>query len=270
MKPAISIVALAAFAAPFGTGCKKAEKKTDDNLQPAVVTTPGMGSDVQAAAHAPTQGKGMAAEGMAAEGTVAETMNAGGYSYVLLQGPKDQLWAAAPETTVKVGDKVSFVGGMPMTQFRSNTLDRTFEKVYFVPGLTINGTASVPSTASKVAPAPSGAGAAPAVAEVKDIEKAKGGKTIAELFASKAEMSGKSVSIRGKVVKYNGGIMGSNWLHIQDGSGAEGTNDLTITTQETAKVGDTVLIKGTVGLDKNFGGGYKYGLIVEDATVTVE
>jgi hypothetical protein len=261
MKPAISIVALAAFAAPFASSCKKVEKNTNDNLQPAVVTQPGMASDAQAAAHAPTQGKGMAAEGK-----VAETMNAGGYTYVLVESAKGQLWAAAPETAVKVGDQVSFVSGMPMAQFRSNTLDRTFEMVYFVPGLTINGAVVAP-----VAKTPAtGAGAEPAAMEIKDIKKAKGGKTVAELFASKSEMSGKSVSIRGKVVKYNGGIMGSNWLHIQDGSGAAGSNDLTITTKAVAKVGDIVLIKGVVGLDKNFGGGYKYGLIVEDAAITVE
>jgi hypothetical protein len=106
--------------------------------------------------------------------------------------------------------------------------------------------------------------------EVKGIKKAAGGKTIGELFAAKAGMGGKPVSVRGVVVKYNSGIMGSNWLHIKDGSGAAGTDDLTLTTQATAKVGDTVLIEGVVALDKNFGAGYKYDLIVEDAKVTVE
>jgi hypothetical protein len=76
---------------------------------------------------------------------------------------------------------------------------------------------------------------------------------------------------RGKVVKTNPNIMGKNWLHVRDGSGAEGTNDLTVTTAGTApNVGDTVVVKGTVALEKDFGMGYQYDIIVEDAEVTVE
>ena len=76
--------------------------------------------------------------------------------------------------------------------------------------------------------------------------------------------------IRGKVVKYNAEIMGRNWLHIQDGTGAIGGNDLLITSSDKAKVGDTVLIVGTVAINKDFGAGYKYRVLVEDAKVTVE
>jgi hypothetical protein len=72
------------------------------------------------------------------------------------------------------------------------------------------------------------------------------------------------------VVKYNSGIMGKNWLHVQDGSGEAGTNDLTVTTMATAAVGDTVLVKGMAVTDKDFGYGYKYAFIIEDAQVTVE
>ena len=64
--------------------------------------------------------------------------------------------------------------------------------------------------------------------------------------------------------------MGKNWLHIQDGTGAEGTNDLTVTTSGTAKVGDTVLVSGVLVTDKDFGYGYKYAVLIEDAQVTVE
>jgi hypothetical protein len=78
------------------------------------------------------------------------------------------------------------------------------------------------------------------------------------------------VKVRGKVVKYNSGIMGKNWLHIQDGSGAAGSNDLTVTTSANTKVGDTVLVAGVLSANKDFGSGYKYALIVQDAKVTVE
>jgi hypothetical protein len=108
--------------------------------------------------------------------------------------------------------------------------------------------------------------------DVTGIAKAEGGQTVAEVYAGKDALAGKSVAVRGKVVKVNTGIMGKNWLHVRDGSGADGTNDLTVTTKSATmpKVGDTVLVTGIVVLDKDFGMGYQYPVIVEDAEVKVE
>jgi hypothetical protein len=65
--------------------------------------------------------------------------------------------------------------------------------------------------------------------------------------------------------------MGKNWLHVRDGSGAEGTNDLTVTTAGAMpNVGDTVVVTGPVVLNKDFGMGYQYDVLIEDAQVTVE
>ena len=103
------------------------------------------------------------------------------------------------------------------------------------------------------------------------IAKAEGGKTIAEVFAQKDQLAGQKVVFRGKVVKTNPRIMGKNWLHVRDGSGAEGSNDLTVTTAGAAPmVGDTVVVSGPVVLNKDFGMGYSYDVIIEDAEVTVE
>jgi len=107
--------------------------------------------------------------------------------------------------------------------------------------------------------------------DLTGIAKAEGGKTVAEVFAEKDALAGQKVTVRGKVVKANVAIMNKNWLHVRDGSGAEGTNDLTVTTAGTVpSVGDTVLVTGTVALNKDFGMGYSYDVIVEDAEVTVE
>jgi len=107
--------------------------------------------------------------------------------------------------------------------------------------------------------------------DLTGIAKADGGKTVAEVFAEKDALGGQKVTVRGKVVKVNAGIMNTNWLHVRDGSGAEGTNDLTVTTAGTVPgVGDTVLLTGTVALNKDFGMGYSYDVIVEDTEVTVE
>ena len=95
-------------------------------------------------------------------------------------------------------------------------------------------------------------------------------KSIADIYQEKAELAGKPVKIQGKVVKVNNNIMNRNFLHLQDGSGdpAAGTNDLTITSDGTAAMGDTVTVTGTLAVDLDFGSGYKYPLLLEKATIT--
>ena len=115
-------------------------------------------------------------------------------------------------------------------------------------------------------------GAAPTAPkfDFSKIVKPKDGKTVQEVYQEKDKLNGKRVTMRGKVVKFNEAIMGKNWLHLRDGTGKEPANDLTVTTQAKAKVGDTVLLDGTVTLDKNLGAGYNYDAIIEDAKVKIE
>ena len=80
-------------------------------------------------------------------------------------------------------------------------------------------------------PHPMPAAAPAAAVDLAGIAKAEGGLTVAEVFADPAKLAGQKVIVRGKVVKTNAGIMGTNWVHVRDGSGAEGTNDLTVTTK---------------------------------------
>lgn len=103
------------------------------------------------------------------------------------------------------------------------------------------------------------------------ITKAEGGKTVAEIYAERDALAGTQVMVRGKVVKTNPDIMDKNWLHVRDGSGEEGTNDLTVTTSAaTPAIGATVLVSGTLAVNKDFGMGYVYPVVLEDAEVTVE
>ena len=104
------------------------------------------------------------------------------------------------------------------------------------------------------------------------IAKADGGKTIQEIFDEKTTLAGSKVTVRGKAVKVNTGIMGKNWVHVRDGSGPNGDNDLTVTTTSASlpDVGDTVLVSGTVALDQDFGMGYQYAVILQDAEITLE
>ncbi|WP_461394606.1 hypothetical protein [Deferrisoma sp.] len=201
-------------------------------------------------------------------GPVLETMDTGGYTYVKVKTPQGEVWAAAPQVRVEVGQEVVVQNPMPMPGYHSKTLDRTFEMLYFSSAIVPAGQ----DMAAAEAPQTGAASRAKMAADVDltGIRKAEGGHTVEELFAQKTDLAGQQVVVRGKVVKFNAGIMGRNWIHLRDGTGAEGANDLTVTTQARASVGDTVLVRGTVATDKDFGFGYRYALMLEDAEVTKE
>jgi len=93
--------------------------------------------------------------------------------------------------------------------------------------------------------------------------------TIAAVWKGRATLAGKTVTLRGKVVKFNPGILGVNWIHIQDGSGtaADATNDITITSDADTQVGNDITVTGTVVLNRDLGSGYKYPVLIEKATI---
>ena len=233
-------------------------------------------TNTAATAAAPATGPAQAAatQPAAFTGTVAETMDSGGYTYARLQSAgKEDVWIAAREFKTKIGDELSVGLDMPMQNFESKTLKRTFPLVYFVGGVTRDGQridprAGDPAGAGGATPALMTSHAPAAVpTSVEKIDPAPGGMAIAEIWAQRATLTGREVTVRGKVVKVNNQIMGRNWIHLQDGSGsAEAqTNDLTITTGDVANVGDVVTLKGVLAIDKDFGAGYAYAAIVENA-----
>ena len=206
-------------------------------------------------------------------GTVVETMNAARYTYVLVDTGKEKIWAAAPQFPVKTGDRVKITQSTPMSQFESKVLHRTFDTIFFTDRIAVIGAAQPDSKTLEDAHA-SVKGfpltTPPAKLDFSQLKKPTGGCTVAEAYAQKVKLAGQTVVVRGKVAKYNARIMKKNWLHIQDGTGAAGANDLAVTTADTAKVGDTVLVRGTLVLDKDFGYNYKYDLLLENSKVTVE
>lgn len=213
-----------------------------------------------------------AAQSSGIAGKVAETMNASGYTYVLLDSGTNKVWAAATRFAVKVGDTVTLGDAVPMSNFRSETLKRDFPLIYFASGVTVNGTNSGPANLPQGHPplAATASKSPASIASGVEIKPVTGGKTVAQIYAESAALSGKTIKVRGKVVKYNANIMGKNWVHVVDGTGAAGSNDLLATSTSTAKVGDVVVVEGKLTLDKDFGAGYKYKLLLEEAKVTVE
>ena len=92
--------------------------------------------------------------------------------------------------------------------------------------------------------------------------------TVADLHAKRTELGGQQVSVSGKVIKVNNGIMRRNFIHLQDGTGSGDTDRVIVTSQQTAEVGAQITAVGTVKLDTDFGMGYFYPTLVEEATFT--
>ncbi len=207
-------------------------------------------------------------------GKVIEAVETGRYVCVLVDTGTGKKWAASPAFPVKAGDEVKVPpDGMWMQGFHSKTLNRTFETIYFCSGIEVPGRAAAAASSSHFSCAhgrnTSGTSGEAAMA-CSGLEKPEGGKTVGEVHAGRKDLEGKGVLVRGKVVKFHPGIMGKNWLHLQDGTGKPGSDDLTVTTTSSARVGDTVLVEGKVSLNRDFGFGYRYDVLIEEASVTVE
>lgn len=266
----LSILLLISMTALVLTACSKDEPAPQAVVEKAPAVEP-----TQPTAVEPTQ----PAAPSGITGAVIETMDAAGYTYVHVDDGKEKIWAAAPQFAVSVGDQVMVPGGMAMHNYHSQSLDRDFSVVYFVESV-LNATNPAAATAAPVSPdmqmpeghPPISGAEVPSAVNLTNIAKVDGGLTVAEIFSGKAELSGKEVTLRGKVVKFSPQIMGTNWIHLQDGTGdqASGNNDLTITSSGQVKVGDTIVATGPLTLDKDFGYGYKYDLIMEDAAITAE
>ncbi|MFO1487698.1 MAG: nucleotide-binding protein [Verrucomicrobiota bacterium] len=213
-------------------------------------------------------------------GKVTETMDSGGYTYVQVDTGSNQVWAAASRFPVKTGDVVTFSDAMPMKSFHSDSLKRDFALIYFVEDISVAGSVAagtkLPLGHPDVGTMPAGhPKKAPGMTvkpklDFSDLKPLKDGTVVASIYADKKKLAGKTVKLRGKVVKYNAGILGKNWVHVQDGTGEAGSNDLLITTQDTTKVGATVVVEGKVALDQDFGSNYKYEVLLEESKLTAE
>ena len=222
-------------------------------------------------------------------GTVTETFDGGGYTYMKLDTDSGEKWAAIGQAAINVGDTVNLQPGPVMKDFYGRTFDRTFPEIIFSSGI-IGGEAGGGDAPSSFGAAlqGEGVGAMPptagmdqvsggsmqAVSPLQEIsvEKAEGenGYTIEEIYNQAADLAGKKVKIRGKAVKISPAIMGKNWIHIQDGTGNPMSNshDLVVTTNDMADKDSIIVVEGILAKDKDFGAGYMYNVIVEEAVVT--
>jgi len=240
-------------------------------------------------------------------GTAEEVLSGGGFTYVRLKAQAREYWVAVPETQVAVGEQLTVAEGQLMRDFPSKTLNRTFAELLVSTGFVgkepqvasnphgmMGGTApageekqpqaSFDAALMAESQAPAGGagasldldvpmGSSKAVVPFADlsVEKAEGanGFSVGEIFSKGKELNGKTVRVRGQVMKVSANIMGRNWIHIQDGSGdpLKNTHDLVATSSEIPSAGEVVTLEGVLRADKDFGAGYVYAVILEDAKI---
>lgn len=188
----------------------------------------------------------------AVKGEVLEVRDVENYTYLRLKTAKGETWAAVGKASVKKGAKVTIENAMVMNNFESKSLKKTFRTIWF-------GTLAGESARAEKAIGLNDIHVAKAVGE--------NALTIEEIVSRAVELKDKAVLVRGKVVKYNASIMGKNWIHLRDGSGVSENNDLLVTSNDQAKIGDIVTVKGMIRTDRDFGAGYSYRVVVEDATL---
>jgi len=196
---------------------------------------------------------------------VKEVLQASSYTYLRVEKNGDDLWIAVDKQEFQPGETVYFEGGLEMNDFKSSELDRTFKTIYFVQDISTQPIRHDQPGGTKMDmnyDEPQH----PVITKVDvNVDQAEGIIPIGDLYAKKADYSGKTVKVKGQVTKVNSGIMGRNWVHIQDGTSSGDDFDLTVTTNDQPAVGDVVIYSGVIGVDKDFGAGYTYDLILENA-----
>ena len=194
---------------------------------------------------------------------VEEVIQASNYTYLKVSENNTDYWMAVNKQEAAKGETYYYVQSLEMNNFNSKELNRTFDTILFVQGLSNQPIPAVTETQQPNKPVK-------AVATMKDgvsVAPAENGLSIARLFADRKDYAGKVIKMKGQVVKINDQVMGKNWVHIQDGTNDSGNFDLTITTLDSVKMDEVVTFEGTIGLDKDFGYGYFYPLIMEDARI---
>jgi hypothetical protein len=190
---------------------------------------------------------------------VIDKIPAKGYTYLQVSENKEEFWIAVPTMEIEVGETVYFSKFMIMQDFKSKNIDRSFDEILFVEDARKSST---PDEMKKIH-----SGAMSVEKQDFKIEPLSGGKTIQQIYEDKSSLKGEVVKVKGKVVKFNQQIMKRNWIHIQDGSGEENDYDLVITSNDLVQVGDIIVAEGKLTVDKDFGAGYFFSVIIEDAKI---
>lgn len=203
-------------------------------------------------------------QGQPISGRVIETINISGYTYIYLERTAGNIWVVVPEMKIVKGKNMSFEPGNAVFNFESRAFMIRFDKIVFSPGPVLRGRGKAGKPAS-------GNVKITSTTQKTRVEKAGGfnAYTIAEIYQKKKILDGRDIMVRGRVVKVSSGIMNRNWIHLQDGSGGpkRGGHTLVVTSSDLPSLGDILTANGVIHRDRDFGAGYKYSVIVEDADI---
>jgi hypothetical protein len=191
---------------------------------------------------------------------IKEVIQTSNYTYLLTLEKKIEKWLAIPKTNVEVGDTCYYVGGMQMIDFYGKEANKTFDTIIFLGKSNFVADLKKENVKEEIKQHKT-----KDTKENISIGTVEGTISIAEIFENKMQYKNKIVKIKAKVTKYNTKILGNNWLHLQDGSDFNGKYDLTATSIQEFEVGDTVLIQGKVTLEKDFGYGYFFEVLLEES-----
>jgi len=199
---------------------------------------------------------------------VIDVVHAPSYTYVNMEGESGEFWIAVAPMEIQEGEVYYLGDALEMKDFYSRELDWTFDRIYFVSQISaspITGQKSSEESGHMTSPHAPGRPAS----EKLDISIApqQGSISIAVLYENREKYSGQTVKVAGQVTRFNPGIMNRNWVHIQDGSEHNGNFGITVTTPDHVHLGDKVIVEGQLELDRDFGAGYFYNLIIENASV---
>lgn len=219
---------------------------TGNNSSPAAQVLPG----------------GQAAEAAEHKVVVEEALNTERYTYLQVNENGEHFWIAIPKTPVEIGATYYYQGGLLKRNFVSQEYNRVFETIYLVSGISNQPFSASGSAVDQVL---SRTQSPENLESPTKIDRPSGSVKISDLTGNLSKYEGKTIRVTGKVMKVNPMIMGRNWVHLQDGTA--NNFDLTITTMETVELGSIVTLEGTIALNKDFGAGYKYNVIMESATV---
>ncbi len=197
---------------------------------------------------------------------VKEILQVSSYTYLFVDESNENKWLAVPYFDVKVGGVYYYKGGMEMVNFNSKELNKTFESVYFISAIYDNPFEEKKTSYKHTSDVDQKKDSEQKTGNLNfKLEPVEGGISIAELFKNKNQYAGKKIKIKGKVTKFSAQVMRKNWIHLQDGTDYNNNFDLTLTSNAEVKVGDIIVLEGVVYLDKDFGYGYFYNLIIENA-----
>ena len=200
---------------------------------------------------------------------VAEVIQGDTYTYMKVKEDMAEKWIATGKTEAEEGDVLYYGQALEMPNFHSKEIDRTFDKIYFIDKVSEQPFENAQSGQMPMGQMQQGHSGAVKSEQKSSISLEKSGNevTIAEIYANPKDFEGKKFEIRGVVTKVNKEIMGKNWIHLQDGTSNDGSFDLTVTTQALPEMNDEVIFKGSLTLEKDFGAGYYYDVIMEDAAL---